>query len=517
MTIFRSPDPDITLRGLSVTERIFEGLADDPDRVVMTDGPSRRQLTAGALKDGIKRLAGGLNAAGLGQGVVTALMAPNIPEYAIVFHGVAFAGGTVTTINPTYTAAEARHQLADAGAQLLITVPMFLETARTAAEGTGVTQIAVIGQAEGAVGLDDLMGPPQAAQTSIDTAAHVVVLPYSSGTTGMPKGVMLSHDNLVANVDQAAPRTAVQPGETTIAFLPFFHIYGMTVLLNLYLSEGGALITLPRFDLTAFLQMAQDHNVRQLWVVPPVALALAKHPLVNDFDLSAVTRVFSGAAPLGSEVTDAIKARLGCDAMQGFGMTELSPVSHASGSGDFRDGASGRALAGTSCRIVSEDGHDLGPGEEGELWISGPQVMLGYLNNAQATAETIVDGGWLRTGDLAMVDDDGYLFLRDRVKELIKVKGFQVAPAELEAVLMGHPGIADAAVIGVPDDEAGERPVAFIVAAPEAEIDEATVKAHLTGQLSTYKQIKSATFVDAIPKSASGKILRRVLRDKISG
>ncbi len=517
MTIFRSPDPDITLRGLSVTERIFEGLAGDPDRVVMTDGPSGRQLTAGALKDGIKRLAGGLNAAGLGQGAVTALMAPNIPEYAIVFHGVAFAGGTVTTINPAYTATEVHHQLADAGARLLITVPAFLETARAAAEGTDVTQIAVIGQAGAAAGLDDLMGPPLAAQTPVDTAAHVVVLPYSSGTTGLPKGVMLSHDNLVANVDQAVPRTAVRPGETTIAFLPFFHIYGMTVLLNLYLSEGGALITLPRFDLATFLQMAQDHKVRQLWVVPPVALALAKHPLVDDFDLSAVTRVFSGAAPLGAEVTDVIKARLGCDAMQGFGMTELSPVSHASGPGDFRDGASGRALAGTSSRIVSADGRDLGPGEEGELWVRGPQVMLGYLNNAKATAETIVDGGWLRTGDLAMIDDEGYLFLRDRVKELIKVKGFQVAPAELEAVLMGHPGVADAAVIGVPDDEAGERPVAFIVVVPEAATDEADVMAHLTGQLATYKQIKSAIFVDAIPKSASGKILRRVLRDQLGG
>jgi len=307
-----------------------------------------------------------------------------------------------------------------------------------------------------------------------------------------------------------------QAGEVAAGFLPFFHIYGMTVLMNVHLAGGGGVVTMPRFDLPLFLKICQDHASKRMWIVPPVALSLAKHPVVDEYDLSNLEQVFSGAAPMGAELSDAVAKRLDCVCLQGFGMTELSPVSHVNAIDAARPGASGRSLPNTSCRIVDIDsGEDLPAGERGELWIKGPQVMQGYLNNSEATAQAITPDGWLRTGDIAIIDSEGYMTIVDRLKELIKFKGFQVAPAELEAVLISHPKIADAAVIGLPDDEAGELPIAFIVATdpPPSEDD---IKAHLADTLSSYKQVHRIDFVEAIPKSASGKILRRVLRDQIT-
>ncbi|MGB8621338.1 MAG: AMP-binding protein [Paracoccaceae bacterium] len=512
MTRFDSPFGALPISDLTVTQRLFQGLADRPDDTVLIDGPTGRAMTAAALTDTIKRLAGGLVESGRGTGHVVALMAPNMPEFCTVFHGVAWAGGTITTINPTYTAHEVRHQLTASGAGTLITTAAFLDMAEAAIEGTGVAGIHVIGDSQRGASFTDLFGPPLEEQVPVDLDRHVLVLPYSSGTTGMPKGVMLSHRNLVMNVEQVLSAIEIQPGEVTVAFLPFFHIYGMNVLMNAFLSARGALVTMPRFDLEAFLRLTQEHKARQLWVVPPVALALAKHPMVGDFDLSSVEHVVSGAAPLGADLSNLLAERLGCVSGQGYGMTELSPVSHVTPMTAPRAGAAGMTVAGTACRIVDiATGEDLGPGEEGELWVKGPQVMQGYLDNPQATASTLVEDGWLRTGDLGWIDADGYLFISDRVKELIKYKGFQIAPAELEAALLAHAGIADAAVIGEPDPEAGEVPVAFLVPAGVAPpVDD--IMAHMAERLAHFKQLHRIEFVDAIPKSASGKILRRQLR-----
>jgi 4-coumarate--CoA ligase len=315
------------------------------------------------------------------------------------------------------------------------------------------------------------------------------------------------------NIDQTAKGAEFQAGETAAAFLPFFHIYGMTVLMNMHLACGGVLVTMPRFDLEVFLRICQDHRARRMWIVPPVALALAKHPLVDDYDLSALEQVFSGAAPMGNALSDAVASRFDCAMLQGYGMTELAPVSHITPLSTPRSGASGLAVPNTRCRIVSpETGADLPPGEEGELWIKGPQVMIGYLNNEQATKDTLTADGWLKTGDMAIIDADGYMFVVDRLKELIKYKGFQVAPAELEATLVAHPQIQDAAVIGQHDDEAGEIPVAFVVCQDPAPSQE-EIQAYVGSQLSHYKQLHRVTFVQSIPKSPSGKILRRLLRD----
>ena len=516
MTIFTSPHADVPLRDQSITERIFEGLEGRDDDTVLVDGPSGRSLTGAEFRDQVQRLANGLWDRGIGPGKVVALVAPNCPEYCVIFHAVAWAGATITTINPTYTAKEVTHQLTDAGAMLLITVPPFLETAQTGAKDTGVTEIAVIGEAEGATPLATLMSDaPMPVQTPVDLDSHTVVLPYSSGTTGLPKGVMLSHRNLVVNVDQIIAAADFRPGETAAGFLPFFHIYGMTVLMNVHLAGGGCVVTLPRFDLELFLRISADHKARRMWIVPPVALALAKHPMVDDFDLSSIEQTFSGAAPMGRELSDAVGKRLNCVSLQGYGMTELSPVSHVTRFSDPVSGGSGVAVPNTLCRIVdSETGADLGPDEEGELWIKGPQVMQGYLNNDAATAETIVDGGWLRTGDIARIDDGGTMFIVDRLKELIKYKGFQVPPAEVEATLVAMDGVTDAAVVGKPDDAAGELPVAFVVVA-EGGPDDDAIHAHLKGALAPYKQVHAIHRVEEIPKSASGKILRRLLRDRL--
>lgn len=509
MTIYTSPWPELALREQSVTERLFEGLAPAPDRVVLVDGPTGREFTGADLMHSIKSLAGGLTERGFGAGHVVALMAPNMPEYCTIFHAAVWAGGTLTTLNPTYTAHEVRHQLIDSRAEVLFTIPAFEATAREGMEGTNCRALVVIGQ-----DLDRWMGPEITAQVPVHLDDHIAVLPYSSGTTGLPKGVMLSHRNLVVNIDQGLAVIRILADETMVAFLPFFHIYGMNVLMNTHLAAGARLVCMPRFDLPTFLGFVQQYRVRMVMAVPPVANALAKHPLVDQYDVSSLKVFVSAAAPLGAELSNACGKRIGAVAMQGYGMTELSPISHFSNEEHSTPGAVGATLPNTICKIVDPlTGEALGIDLEGELCIKGPQVMMGYLNNPEATAKTIDAEGWLHTGDIACFDANGQMFIRDRLKELIKVKGFQVAPAELEAVLQTYPGVLDAAVIGVPDDEAGEVPLGFIVAAEG--IDMEGLAAFMRAELSSYKQLRAIEVVDAIPKSASGKILRRVLKQQV--
>ena len=516
MTIYHSPFAAIEIPQVSITDYILPALAARADLPVLIDGPTGRALTGAMLEDLIRRLAGGLTARGLGPsskgGHVVAVMAPNIPEYAAIFHGVAYAGGTITTVNPLYTADELRFQLNDARAEILITIPAFLDTAKAAITGTGVTEVFVLGEGD-ATPFEALLGAPQMAQTPVDLDQHTVVLPYSSGTTGLPKGVMLSHANLVANVIQFITLVPSAPGDTSIAVLPYFHIYGMNVIMNPFLLQGVIQITMPRFDLEMFLRLIATHKVKLALVVPPVVLALAKHPMIDNHDLSSLRTVFSGAAPLGADLAQACAARLNCEVLQGYGMTEMAPVSHGNVRGRNRPGSAGQALPLTQCRIIdTETGLDAAPGAVGELWVKGPQVMQGYLNNPVATAATLDADGWLRTGDIARIDDDGYLFIVDRLKELIKYKGFQVPPAELEALLQTHPSVADVAVVGLADEEAGELPMAFVVTRTGHEPDGAALQAFVAGHVASYKQIRAVRFIEAIPKSASGKILRRVLK-----
>jgi 4-coumarate--CoA ligase len=391
---------------------------------------------------------------------------------------------------------------------------MFLDMAREAAEGTGVTEIFTIDPVEGVPSMLDLLGEPLTEQVAVDFDDQAVVLPYSSGTTGRSKGVILSHDNLTANIAQLQHVLTFEESDVAFAVLPFFHIYGMQVLMNGLLANGIPIVTMPRFDLEEALQIVEKHKITWFFAVPPIVLALAKHPLIDAYDTSSIRVVFSGAAPLSGEVAQEAAARLGCDVIQGYGMTELSPVSHATIVGEGKPGSSGITVSNTECRIVDDDGKDLGIDDDGELLVRGPQVMKGYFGVPEATAATIDADGWLHTGDVAHFDSDGHIYIVDRVKELIKYKGFQVPPAELEGLLLTHPAVADSAVIGIPDDEAGELPKAFIVLKPGAEASAEDIQQFVGHQVAHFKAIRLVEFIDEIPKSASGKILRRELRDR---
>jgi acyl-CoA synthetase (AMP-forming)/AMP-acid ligase II len=288
--------------------------------------------------------------------------------------------------------------------------------------------------------------------------------------------------------------------------------------MNVGLQAGGTIVTMPRFDLEMFLRLHAEHGITRTFVAPPIVVALAKHPAVDGVDLSSLRQVVSGAAPLSAELAAEASTRLGVEIVQGYGMTEMSPVSHFTRPGQYRPGSVGVAVAGTEHRVVDPvTGEDLGVDADGELWVRGPQVMAGYLGDEEATAATLDADGWLHTGDIGHVDADGHLYVVDRLKELIKVSGFQVAPAELEALLLTHPDVTDAAVVGVADETAGERPVGHVVLRPDASATADDVRAYVAERTATYKHLHELRVVEAIPKSASGKILRRVLRADLAG
>jgi acyl-CoA synthetase (AMP-forming)/AMP-acid ligase II len=373
----------------------------------------------------------------------------------------------------------------------------------------------VIDGAEGFTSLRDLLAttaePPAHTARPEDTA----VLPYSSGTTGRGKGVILTHRNLVANLCQVEPVFQLQSDVRILAVLPFFHIYGMTVMMNQGLHKRATVVTMPKFDLTEFLRIISEYAVDRIYIAPPVAVALAKHPMVDEYDLSCIDVIFSGAAPLDAELGHAMGKRLGCTVLQGYGMTELSPVSHCMPDDrpDMDLNSSGFALPNITCKLVDpETGEEVGPGGRGELWVQGPNVMSGYLNNPEATAFTLDDEGYLHTGDIAEVTDEGVFSIVDRVKELIKYKGYQVPPAELEALLLTHDKIADVAVIGVRDEEGEEVPKAFVVTQASAELTADDVMAFVAERIAPHTKVRVVEFIDEIPKSASGKILRKDLR-----
>jgi len=337
--------------------------------------------------------------------------------------------------------------------------------------------------------------------------------------------VELTHFNLTSNVVQIE---ACQPDDSmateddaVLVHLPLFHIYGLEVLMNLYLSVGATLVMMGRFDMGEFLGLLVNHRITRLYTVPPVAQGLTMVPTLKDLDLSALKCVMLAAAPTSSDLQERLSEAIGVPVIQGYGMTELSPASHVdfTDSSRNRPGSVGRLLADTEEKIVDlETGEtEVALGETGELLVRGPQVMKGYFNNPQATAETLTADGWLHTGDIVRADEDGYIWVLDRKKELIKYKGFQVPPAELEGLLLGHPAVADAAVIGIQDEESGEVPKAFVVTREGQSVSADEVMEYIAEQVANFKQIRQVQFVDSIPKNPSGKILRRVLIEQERG
>jgi len=513
--IFKSPHPDVLIPDVALSPFVL-GKADRlADKVAIVDAASGRSYTYRQIADGVRGLAAGLHARGFRKGDVLAIMSPNLPEYPIAFHGVATAGGVNTTLNPTYTADEIAFQLNDSRARLLITIPSLVGKAQEAAAKSKVEEIIVFGEAEGAVPFESLLVDGQAPDVRIDPANDLVALPYSSGTTGFSKGVMLTHRNLVANLIQTSACLAIGEDEKIMAFLPFFHIYGMTVIMNHSLYRGATLVSMPRFELEPCLQAVQDHKVTRFFLVPPIVVLLAKHAAIDKYDLSSVERAFSGAAPLDADTAEAASKRIGCRISQGYGLTETSPVTHIVADRETPvPGSVGSTVPNTECKVVDvASGKELGRNEDGEIWIRGPQVMKGYLNNVEATRNSVDSDGFFHTGDIGHIDDDDRYFIVDRLKELIKYKGFQVAPAELEALLLSHPNIADVAVIGVPDERLGEVGKAFVVRRAGADLDEQAVIAYSREHVANFKTPRSVVFCESLPRNPGGKVVKPQLRE----
>ncbi|MFD2422383.1 AMP-binding protein [Amycolatopsis pigmentata] len=515
--IYRSPLPDIEIPDVTLTELVLGTARESGDKIALVDGTTGDSLTYAELVEAAEAGAAGLHRAGVRPGDVVALMSHNQPAYAIALHAVIAAGATVTPINPVLTHREVTGQLTAAGAKVLIAANTVADKAVEVAAAAGVTRVFLLGgdDVSGAPSFETLLaeGGP-APDPDLDPATAVAVLPFSSGTTGTSKGVRLTHRNLVANLLQTRAGWPIGPDDVQAAVLPFFHIYGFTIILNSGLLGGATVVTLPRFEVGGYLAALARYRVTRAYFAPPMLLALARAPEIDELDLSSLRYVLCGAAPMDVEVTERLEKRLGCLIRQGYGMTEASPGTHQVFDAEFPatpTGSVGRLSPNTEARLVRPGTDtDVPPGEPGELLIRGPQVMAGYLGNPRATAETITDG-WLHTGDMVRVDDDGLFWVVDRIKELIKYKGYQVAPAELESVLLTHPAVTDAAVVGVPHAEGGEAPRAYVVTT--GPVDEGELMMFVAERVAPYKKVREVRFVDEIPKSPTGKILRRVLRD----
>jgi len=514
--IFRGPYPDVTIPEVSLTDFILKSKPELHDKPALIDGPSGRALTYAEFGDAARRVAASLHRRGFRKGDVLGIFSTNCPEYAVAFHAAAMLGGINTTLNPLYTADEAAHQLQDAGAKFLVTAPPFLEKARSASKQAKIEELFVFGDADEATPFASLLeSDGDVPSVKINPREDLVALPYSSGTTGLPKGVMLTHYNLIANMRQMDGLEYFDQDDILLCVLPLFHIYGLVVVLNMGLHLGATIVMMPRFDLEQFLGLIQKYRVTLSHIVPPIVLQLAKNPVIEKYDLSSLKIIFSGAAPLGEDLSRACIKRIGCSIRQGYGMTETSPVTHSSPAdpSKMKHGSVGPPAPNTECKLIDPaTGNELAPNQEGELCVRGPQIMMGYLNNAEATARTVDADSWLHTGDIGYADDDGHFYIVDRVKELIKYKGFQVAPAELEAILLTHPAVADSAVIPCRDDEAGEVPKAFVVLKGEASAE--AIMDFVAERVAPHKKIRALEFIEQIPKSLSGKILRRVLIEK---
>lgn len=484
---------------LSLPAFVMEHWTDHGDKPALVDAASGRTLTYAQLREASRTVAANLAARGMATGDTFCLYAPNLLEYPIAYYGIQLAGGVPTTANPLYSMEELAKQLIDSRATGILTVPEFLDKARAAAAEAGITDIFVFGEANGALPFALLFTP--GAPPVANGVPELAALPYSSGTTGVAKGVMLTHRNMIAAILQTIAFEDTAEADVIIAYLPFFHIYGQQVILNAGLRQGATLIVMSRFDFEGFLRAVQQYRITRLYLVPPVVLALSRSPLVDQYDLSSVRHILAGAAPLGAALTRTCSERLGAFVRQGYGMTETACIISVTPPGQMPPQLDSVGLPVTGCEVKLVDG---------ELLVRGPQIMKGYLNRPAETAEMLLPDGWMRTGDIAEIDEGGWLRIVDRCKELIKFKGCQVPPAELEALLLSHPAVADAAVIGIPDEEAGEIPKAFVVRRDAITAEE--LGHFVAAHVAPFKKIRQWEFVDHIPKSPSGKILRRMLR-----
>ncbi|KAI9497097.1 hypothetical protein BDB00DRAFT_806759 [Zychaea mexicana] len=534
MVVFKSsyapiPLPDIDVYSFLLSENEYN-TAHPQDRKVVIDGPSGRSLTFSQVKNLASRMAAGWqDKVGLKKGDIVASFAPNQYDHIVVYLSLLGANVTVTPGNPAYTEAEFHHQISNSGAKALVTVPELLPVLTKVCAKVGIPKdrIFLYGEKEvdGYKSVYSLLGERQILPPfkGINSKEDVAFICYSSGTTGLAKGVMLTHENFVS-------QTLLMMGmkedneeefdDVVLGFLPFFHIFGLTVLcLNAFYAVTPVVV-IPRFEIQMFCELIEKYKITLASIVPPVAVALAKHPIVTKYDLSSVRLLGCGAAPLGKEHIDALAQRMPALLKQGYGMTETTSGVITQKSTGGVAGSIGVLCPNHECKIVDVvSGKELGPDQEGELLMRGPSIMKGYLNNPKANAETFAEDGWMRTGDVCRFDSKAQeFFITDRLKELIKFKGFQVAPAELEALLLGLPEVADCCVIGVFDTaQATELPRAYVVPQAGVKADDAFVQKisdYVAKNVTNYKRLRGGVrFIDQVPKNGSGKIMRRQVRE----
>jgi long-chain acyl-CoA synthetase len=513
--------------GLFLHEIVLAACRQYPAKTAVVDSscsPARR-ISYGEYGEMIEAAARGMAAAGLKPGEMVALYLPNSWEFCVAYHAATLAGAVPTPLNPSYREREVRHQLQSSGAVLLITDGPLVRDKDLSGLPALRRLYTTRGRASGDEPFGDLLrGSSQAwPQWADDPARRLAALPFSSGTTGLPKGVMLTHENLVANVFQhLAVEDPVTAADVVLGSLPLYHIYGLTVALNSVLSLGATLVLLPRFSSAAAIDLLNREGVSIMPVVPPMLNSFCQASEAGEFPGDHPVRwVQSGGAPLAADLARRFTSLTGIPVRQGYGMTEASPETHAGVTAGplYRPESIGFPLALTECRILDERGNEVGVGEAGELVVRGPQVMRGYWRDAEATAAVLQDG-WLWSGDIVRRDAEGFYYVLDRRKEMIKYKGFAVAPAEIESVLLEHPAISDCGVVPRPDAACGEVPCAFVVLrpgiAPSQQL-KSELAAWTASQLTTYKQPHEIHFVAEIPHTPSGKILRRELRSRVGG
>ncbi|CAO2206290.1 unnamed protein product [Urochloa humidicola] len=538
--IFRSKLPDIAITNtLPLHRYCFERLPEVSGRPCLIDGATGAVLTYGEVDRLSRRLAAALRRPPLGllrRGAVVMNLMLNSAEFVLSFFAASRAGAAVTTANPMSTPHEIARQIAASGATLVFTESMAVDKLPADAD---LTVVLIDARRDGCLHFwDDVMASVPDAEiisgADIDDEDKefdpddVVALPYSSGTTGLPKGVMLTHRSLSTSVAQQVdgenPNIGFHCGDVILCSLPMFHIYSLNTIMMCGLRVGASIVVVRRFDLVAVMALVERHRITIAPLVPPIVVAVAKSDeAVAAHDLSSVRMVLSGAAPMGKDIEDAFMAKLpGAVLGQGYGMTEAGPVlsmclAFAKEPFKVKSGACGTVVRNAELKIIDPDtGKSLGRNQPGEICIRGQQIMKGYLNNPEATKNTIDADGWLHTGDVGLVDDDDEIFIVDRLKEIIKYRGFQVAPAELEALLITHPSIADAAVVGKQvEPEIGEIPIAFVAKAEGSELTEDDVKQFVAKEVIYYKKVREVIFVDKIPKAPSGKILRKELRKQL--
>jgi acyl-CoA synthetase (AMP-forming)/AMP-acid ligase II len=497
-----------------------------PRKIALEDTSCGRRLTFEEYGDLVESLARGLISAGLALGEVVAIFLPNSWEFAVTYHAATLAGGIPTLLNPTYKEREVRYQLENSGAAFLLTDGPLIAGISLA----GLTALRRVFTTRTPAPALENFGQLLAAtsakipEPSASSAETIAALPYSSGTTGLPKGVMLSHSNLVSNIYQlVGPNAAsLTPDDVMLCFLPLYHIYGLTVALTTSLMLGSKLILMPRFDVNKLSTLVVEHSVTMIPMVPPAINLLCQAAENGCFPNHHTVRwIKSGAAQLAPELARRLRYLTGIPLNQGYGMTEASPVTHlgyVSPPQMNRPASIGQPLALTECRILDADGHEAAPGQPGELVMRGPQFMLGYWKESQATAAALRDG-WYYSGDIVRTDADGFYYVLDRSKEMIKYKGFPVAPAEVEAVLLEHPAVRDCGVVAKPDPAAGEIPCAFVVVRDGYTASDALdleLRAFVADRLAHHKQPREVRFVGAVPRTPSGKILRRELRNALA-